>query len=326
MIPILKEKPLVSIIVISYNHEKYIKQCLDGLFSQTYDNVEIILRDDGSTDNTQSIINNYLKERQGLLNIQLDLDKNNKGLLWSLNNTLSKAKGEFISLCAGDDYYLPEKIDLQIGLFKKTGNKFGIVYGDMEVVDENNKTIFNSFYEWHLKGEMPPSGNVLEHFILHNPIHMMSLLVKKEIYDSVGQFDENLIFEDWDMAMRMSRITEFYYHPEKVASYRKHSGQMTDVYWANEEKYNKILESIFELLSKHLDLAKYRKPISKNLFKIFLKQISQNSLTRREKLDRSSFLINKNFTLENAGIHFLIFLNIDKFAVGTLRKIISSKK
>lgn len=326
MITSLNQKPLVSIIVISYNHEKYIKQCLDGIFSQSYDNIELILRDDGSTDNTRNIISNYLKENTGINVINSDLNDINRGLLWSLNSTLSKVKGEFVSLCAGDDYYLPGKIELQVGLFNRTNGEYGVVYGDMEVVDENNKKIHNSFYDWHLKGIMPPSGSVLEYFILHNPIHLMSLLVKKEIYDSVGKFDESLIFEDWDMAMRMARITKFYYSPQKVASYRKHSGQMTDVYWANEEKYNKILETIFALLSKHLDLERFRKPISKNLFKIFLKQISQDSLTRREKLNRSSFLVRTRFTLENAAIHLLVLLNIDRFTIATLRKIVTSKK
>jgi glycosyltransferase involved in cell wall biosynthesis len=325
MINTILQQPLVSVIVISYNHEKYIERCLDGLFSQTYSNLEIFIRDDASTDSTQSIINKYLQERPGFSSVHTDLDQNNKGLLWSLNSSISKVNGEYVCLCAGDDYFHPDRIKLQLEIINSISTEFGIVYGDMNVVDENNTVIHDSFNKWHLKDAIPPSGDVIGAFIYSNPIHLMSMLVKKDVYDSVGKFDENLIFEDWDMAMRMSRITKFYSHPDIVASYRKHSGQMTDVYWANEEKYKKILETIFKLLSKHLDLEVYRKRILKNLFKIFLKQISLNVLIRSEKIRRSSFLLKNRFSVENVAVHILIYLYIDKITIGILRKVISLK-
>ncbi len=63
----LNEQPLVSVIIISYNHEKYIEQCLEGVFSQTYTNIELIIRDDASKDNTQQIIKNYLLKKKPFL-------------------------------------------------------------------------------------------------------------------------------------------------------------------------------------------------------------------------------------------------------------------
>jgi len=125
--------PLISIIIPVYNGEKYIEKCISSLTSQTFSNIEIIVVNDGSTDNTLSIIRNF----QGHDARIIVIDKENEGVSIARNKALEIAKGEWIAFSDADDYYYLNGIALLFDVAKKTGCK--IVLGNSERIWKNGQ-------------------------------------------------------------------------------------------------------------------------------------------------------------------------------------------
>ncbi|MCX7846273.1 MAG: glycosyltransferase family 2 protein [Dictyoglomaceae bacterium] len=113
----MNSKKLVSVIIPTYNCEKYIKNCIDSVLAQTYKNIEIIIIDDGSTDNTEKIIENYFKRKV------IYLKQENKGPSISRNRGIRFSKGDYITFIDADDYLLPEFIEIGIKEIQKYNNK-----------------------------------------------------------------------------------------------------------------------------------------------------------------------------------------------------------
>lgn len=325
----INEKPLVSIVVITYKSAKYVLETLEGAYNQTYQNIELIISDDCSPDNTIEICRNWIdKNKKRFIRTELLISANNTGVTSNCNRGISLAEGKYISLCAGDDFYHPNKIQKQVELFEKLPNDFGIVYGDLNIIDENSKITHNSFYNIHLKGIPPPNGDIFKYFFKLNPVHTLSVLVKKEVFEKVGKYDENLIFEDWDMSMRWAKYFKFHFHNDIVASYRKHTGQFIDTFWTNKEKYAKVLETLFTLYSKHDDYRVYKKQINKSQLRIFLIQITRKTLTKKDKIKRAYYLLKNNISFLNAVTYILVIMNIDFVLFNIVNKVfqISKKK
>jgi glycosyltransferase involved in cell wall biosynthesis len=132
----ISETPLVSVLCPTYNAEKYIKATLDSLASQTYSNIEVILSDDCSTDSTVDIIQNYLKDSQ--LNVVLNVNPVNLGITPNCNKALSLCSGEYIAFFAGDDLMYPGKIDGQVELMQ-SDNDCTICYHSVDILDGDNE-------------------------------------------------------------------------------------------------------------------------------------------------------------------------------------------
>lgn len=119
------KQPLISIIITSYNHGAYIKQAVDSALGQTYKNIEILIVDDGSRDNTHEILQ---KEYGTEPRIKLLLNKDNRGYAYRANECINLARGEFICFLSSDDWYLPEKTAKQVEKFNTLDNSYGVVY------------------------------------------------------------------------------------------------------------------------------------------------------------------------------------------------------
>ena len=117
--------PKVSIVILSYNQASYIKEAILSTLNQTYKNLEIIISDNGSTDDTKRIIKSFLNDDRILF---LEYDEN-KSISLRQNQAAAKATGEFISLLYADDYYLPSKIEHQVKIFSELSNEWGVVHG-----------------------------------------------------------------------------------------------------------------------------------------------------------------------------------------------------
>lgn len=117
--------PKVSIIILSYNQEEYIKEAISSALNQTYTNLEIIISDNGSTDSTKQIIKIFLDDDRVIF---LD-HKENQSISLRQNQAAQKASGEYISLLYADDYYLPTKIEQQVKIFSSLSNEWGVVHG-----------------------------------------------------------------------------------------------------------------------------------------------------------------------------------------------------
>ncbi len=210
--------PLVSLIVVCYNQAPYLEECLESVKRQTYRNLEIIVIDDCSHDGSVAVIKDWLARND--LKTTLLVHSVNVGVCRTFNEALAHSRGKYISVIAADDVYLPDKFETQVRLFEKLPATVGVVYGDAWQIDEHGDPLPDKFIESHRKFPSMPEGRIFDVLLEGNFIPAMSALIRRSCFQTVGPYDELLIYEDYDMWLRLSRDYEFAFSPVISAKYR----------------------------------------------------------------------------------------------------------
>ncbi|TWP31195.1 glycosyltransferase [Apibacter muscae] len=212
-------QPLVSIVAINYNNEKYVIETLDSIANQTYQNTELIIVDDCSTDESLHIIEKWLKN----YNKPYKLIKHakNLGVCKTINDGYGIAKGKYISSIATDDIMLSKKIEKQVCCLENTDNTVGMVYSNAYLIDDNSNVIEGNFIAKY-RGDLsnPFTGNVYQELFKGNFIPAMSIMIKKNILLDIGYFDERLKYEDFDMWLRIAEKYKIIYSEYISVKYR----------------------------------------------------------------------------------------------------------
>lgn len=245
---------LVSIVITCYNYGNYIEACLSSAISQTYKNKEIIVIDDGSTDNTKEKVEPYI-ERDGIIYYRQD----NRGQASAKNKGIELSKGDFIAFLDADDIWENKKIEKQIKLFNK--NSIGVVYSKAKYMDENGNIINIKIKNKYLQ---PVSGDVTKNLFYDNFVPFSSSVVRKTCFENFGVFDESIKMSiDWDLWLRISSEYLFDFVDEELLIYRVgHRGQMSKDMVERERCSEKILK---KYVSKYKN--RYKKAtIKKALF------------------------------------------------------------
>jgi alpha-1,3-rhamnosyltransferase len=219
--------PLVTVIIPAYNHEKYIEECLNSVCAQTYNNLQIIVINDGSKDNTGNIIRKFIEDRDAKIEY---IEKENEGICKTLNLGLLKANGKYIALLASDDFWMPTRVEEQVMFLERNEYenklKIGLVYTDAYFVKGN--TITQSKYSDYKPGirkyftDSIQNRNLFDILMVDNIIIALTVLIRKECFDKVGNFDISLKCEDLDMWLRISKEYEIAYIDKPLAYYRIH--------------------------------------------------------------------------------------------------------
>lgn len=228
--------PLVSIVIASYNMGQYLGTAIDSLLKQTWSNIEIIVVDDGSTDNTEEMMTVY-SDNEKVNYIKTE----NRGQPKAKNRGVKEAKGDFIGFCDADDFWTVDKLEKQMPYF--THDNVGIVYSEVSYVDENDKPYDKKApYERY-------SGKVTEQLLLKNFVPFGTSIIRKECVEQDGAFDEQFRMGiDWDLWLRYSLNWEFNYCPDKTYIYREWSGQMSNNY---QGRYDFAFKILSHFLNKH---------------------------------------------------------------------------
>lgn len=189
--------PLVSIIIPVYNGSNYMREAIDSAIAQTYKNVEIVVVNDGSTDDTDNIAKSYGDKIRYY-------KKENGGVATALNLAIKKSKGEYISWLSHDDIYYVDKIEKQINKLASLGNnerKESIVWSNYSLINEKSEiTSTQSFEVTHQVDKL----NYSPYPLLKGIIHGCTLLIPKKCFDKVGLFDANLkTTQDYDLWIKM---------------------------------------------------------------------------------------------------------------------------
>lgn len=206
----MQEKSLVSVICLCFNHSQFVLESLNSVKNQTHPNIQLIVIDDCSEDNSVAVIENWLLNDPEILFIK---NKTNLGNIKSFNTALQLAKGDFIMDLAADDVLLLNCIENQLQAFEKSNYKnLGAVYGNAEEIDE--KGVFLNYYfdvnDLKKVIEKRPTGDIYTSVISGgNCMCSVSALMKKEVYNLLSGYDENLNYEDLDLWIRASRLFEF---------------------------------------------------------------------------------------------------------------------
>jgi Glycosyltransferases involved in cell wall biogenesis len=210
-------KLLVSVIIAVYNGEKYISQAIESLFNQTYKNVEIILVDDGSTDNTSKIAKQYD-------NIKY-IYQQNKGQSSARNLGISAANGEYLAFLDADDLYREDKIEKQVKILKENDN-IHIVYNDLDVVDENLNYINTLKSEGVFKEREDLLAMILYRQVIQGPICMM---IKRECMNYIKWREEILYASDYQYTIDLAQKYNFKYIEESLYIYRRHENNLSNL-------------------------------------------------------------------------------------------------
>ncbi len=212
----MKSSPTVSVIIPTYNRADLIGRAIQSVLNQTYQDFEIIIIDDASTDNTEEVVNSFGDER-----LRYIRHKENSGESAAPRNTgIKAAKGEYIALLDSDDEWLPEKLEKQINKFHSVAPDVGVVYcGYASVLDKTGETLAE-----HMPNER---GDVFESAV-DGSIRLGgdTPLIRKECFQKVGMFDlEVLGSDDWDLHIRLAKEYKFDFVPEILVKYYVHSTQ-----------------------------------------------------------------------------------------------------
>jgi len=208
------KKELVSIILSTYNGEKYIKTQLESVIAQSYKNIEIVIVDDFSIDNTVSIIKKYLSKHP---NINLYEASSNLGYIKNFERGVKLAKGEFISFADQDDYWLPLKTEK---LMKAIGNS-DVVYCDSELVDSNLNSLGKNMSTGH---NFISSSNPIN-FTIKNCVSGHAMLFRKSLLGNKFKFPE-LIPHDWWISFLATSRNGVCFFNETLVKYRIHENNI----------------------------------------------------------------------------------------------------
>lgn len=243
-------KPLVSVICISYNHAPYIKEALSSLFAQTYTDIEIILMDDASTDDSQAILEQQAQRED----VKIILHKTNQGYTKTFNEGLKESTGEYIIDFSLDDIMKPNFIETSLSAFKS--ESIGVVFSNADYVDNKTHFIVNHTEQLLRKGMISavPQGDVFAAILRRYFICTPTMMIKREVFDRLGGYDENLAYEDFDFWVRSSRFWSYQYIDKVLFKKRK----LKDSLSANRylHHYNEQMESIYKVCVKAFHLCK----------------------------------------------------------------------
>jgi glycosyltransferase involved in cell wall biosynthesis len=215
--------PLVSVSIITYNHEKFIGSAIESLLSQTYPNIEIIISDDASTDNTLEVINSYIATHSD--RIKLLKTKRNLGANANWFKAVSVCNGKYVVGLAGDDEFLPELISKQVSIME-SDEDIVICYADALVFD-----VYSQKSLYLLSDKAPTlSGNVkiaLEDSIYYSPTTMFrkKYLPKINIFEGIRHGSDLAFYKE--LMILAAPNGKIHYLPEVLYKYQKHGSNIT---------------------------------------------------------------------------------------------------
>lgn len=290
--------PLVTIVIPVYNGQNYIQESIDSCLNQTYKNIEIIVVNDGSTDNTELICKEYKDKIKYL-------SKKNGGVSTALNLGIKESKGEYISCLSHDDLYEIFNIENKILCIKKNKNKNAIVISNYKIVDEGLVTIHDRNFKRILNVKNNHFGYLITYSWYNN---FCNLLIPKNLFHKYGYFDENLKYtQDYKKLFEFLEETYIYdnnysakirINPNQTTKKIPNGNKEDDDLWLNAIKhlyenklYDKFLgynESIYYFNNQ------FKNTKNLNNTKEYLKRIPSN-LEKENKIINS---INKNIKIK----------------------------
>lgn len=244
----LASQPLVTIIIPAYNHEKFVKECLDSAAAQSYQNLELLIINDGSKDQTHHVIQEWLLNAPDRW-VRLEyINQVNKGLSATLNQSLQWANGKYFSPIASDDIMCPDKIAVLVEALEQKGDEYAAAFGnaqfidengnvlDLEVKDNNGKVLdshqlFLNYYTHgrNLDVKNPGLFGSYSSLLSGNYLPAMSSLIRTEFIRNVGGWTSGNCVEDWELWLKLAKKYRFALVNEVVALYRWHGGNASKV-------------------------------------------------------------------------------------------------
>jgi glycosyltransferase involved in cell wall biosynthesis len=278
----------VSVIIPTYQSGRFISQAIDSVLTQTFKDFEIIVVDDGSTDNTREVINHYSSEGRIRYYYQ-----SNHGPAAARNLGIRMSSGENIAFLDADDLWLPTKLEIQTKLLDENP-AIDLVFCDSYVFNETGvqqKTLFDL--------SSPASGRVFEKLFYLNFIPLLTVMVRSRVFDVIGFFDETVIGpEDYDLWLRISQTYMVDFIQEPLAKYRISSGQISQQQIRMLENEIKVKEKALSYSPLLLTLPK--SVLDKGYFNLLIriaKLLLQNNQKSESRIYLDNYIKRRGITI-----------------------------
>lgn len=259
-----KQKPLASICVITYNSAKTIEETLNSAYEQTYENLELVISDDHSVDNTIEICNAWIEQHKNRFKrTQVITVEKNTGTNKNVNRVFKAAIGVWLKLLSGDDILMPKCVERLIDYCVENEKEVCIskveYFGDEERILQKTIT-YESFYErYHLLSVKEKYNLLLYHCILPTP----SMIISKELLERIGYLDESYtIYEEWPLLLTILECgVDIPYIEERLVRYRCESNSLSSKIFNKNKKGETYRGASYIMYQDSLRFYKsYRKP------------------------------------------------------------------
>jgi len=257
----------VSYLIPVYNHDKYVELLLNSILEDAKElngDKDIIIIDDGSTDNSNIVIQNWIDNQDSFIKINY-VTRENKGLTVTLNELISYSDSEYLRLCASDDILISKSTNVMLQTFNQNNNLLAVC-GDGIVIDEKSNKIFDSSIKYHggniekLINEKSSYNELILHWCMAGP----SILIKKEFYEEM-KYLENESVDDFYLYLSLIEKNALKVISNKLCYYRVHDTNTSKT--SNIEKRIKNLKSFLKIIVRFEELESKYKALSalKNL-------------------------------------------------------------
>lgn len=223
-----KNTPLVSIVIPSYNHSGFIGKAIESVFNQTYDNIELIIIDDGSTDDSVNVISRTIEPHKDF-RVKFFAQQNG-GAHAAIMRGIDNAQGSILSILNSDDYYFPERISRMVVEVDVDGD--AIAFSKVSFVDESGVIIKNNDWnKWydnalHAVIDSPTVGYAL--FVCNVCVTSGNMIFTRSLYNKLNGFSVHKFTHDWDFLLRACYFTEPTFIQEELMAYRIHRSNTTE--------------------------------------------------------------------------------------------------
>ena len=245
----MKKQPLISIIVNCFNGETYLKDCLNSILSQSYENYEVIFWDNKSKDKSKKI---FLKFKD--LRFKYFTDYKHVSLYSARNKALNLARGEYICFLDVDDKWLPEKLKSQVNIMI-SNPKIGFCYSGFKFLSEESMKLKSAYNNNNLK-----SGFITASLLKNYNVGLLTLMLNKKIIDSnTITFDKRFnIMGDLDFVLRLSKVSLGVPIKSDLAIYRNHKSNLSsNIFLTVQERKIWQNEMLFSKLFKNSELVPF---------------------------------------------------------------------
>jgi glycosyltransferase involved in cell wall biosynthesis len=265
----VNDNPIVSVIIPTYNREKLLPRAIKSVLSQTFQDFELIIVDDGSNDNTKEVVEKFKKKDNRVKYFY----QKNSGPARARNLGIKNSKGDYIAFLDSDDEWLSEKLEKQIKIIKKSRKEVGCFFSNGII--KNSYTGEDDFIKEFPCNIFSRKKNTLKFFLKLKGINACSnMVLKKEVFNKCGLFDSNLpVLEDPELLIRIANNFSFH-HMEDVLYIRK----INKTSLHKTINISKRINAMIYILEKHTDLYEQNKEEKMELFR----KILNNSIAQKE--------------------------------------------
>lgn len=337
---------LISIIMPAYNAEKYIAESIESVLSQSYSNIELVIVNDGSNDNTCAVIDEYASKHTD--KIRFINKEKNEGTALTLNRAILESKGSYICWLSADDLFVKDTVESLVN-YLKLHQEYDMVFSDFELIDGNSNFLRNSFFKKDLTElieqdkHQPYKGLLISGCIING----CTVIIPKKCFNNVGGFNPKYRYaHDYEMWLKLASQYCMGYlnkvnvknrtYPEQISQLGRNEIDALHAlfdFLENEDFYPELfrkadiqsnLDGVFYVLDKLLSFYKHREGEFKTLYQLSLNYISEferrnnhivenarvtNFMKKCELISENPSLTKQSFFEENHESNYLHFLS-----------------